>query len=99
MQYKAQTPTINTCLATNSSLLQLAVQLYDLLFGIVTISVPPTTDTQYPPAHPPRSKQPRSGAGRQEGDPHEQCVRDVVMAAVLVRLRQCQLSHSEKQRQ
>jgi len=58
-------PTINACrLATNSSLFQSAVQLYDWLFGTVTGSVPLTTDTQYPPAHPPRSKQPWSGAGR-----------------------------------
>jgi len=93
-------PTINACrLATNRSLFQLAVQLFDLLFGTVTSSVPLTTYTQYSPAHPPRSKQPRSGAGRQEGEPHEQSVRDVVMAAVLVRLRQCQLGHSEKQEQ
>ena len=58
-----------------------------------------TTNTHYSPAHSPRCKQSRSGAGRQEGDPHEQTVRDVLMAAVVVRLWWGQLSHSEKEEQ
>ena len=53
-------------------------------------------NTRHIPTHSPRSKEARSGAGGQKGDPDKQSVCDVVMAAILICLRQRHLCHSEK---